>query len=339
MKLARWDAFVKMERNIQHTTLTGGMLTVVVAVVLSYLVFSEVHQYMRIQQKYEFLVDQSRGEHNHLLINVDLTIAMACTDIRADVFDASGTSLPVSKELTATPTTFSTYGTQKLGDKLRDDGLDVHQVIEDAKRRNTANTNPISGFLPALNSLTVDEGGDSSACRYTGTARVNKVVGTLHFTALGHGYIDGQHVQHQSMNFSHRIDKFSFGINYPGLINPLDKSLEMAVSNFEMFQYFISVVPTIFIDKSRGLMSTVLLTNQYAVTDYSRVINTEAGAVGIPGIFIKYEIEPISVRISESRSSFMHLLTRLCGIVGGVYVTVGIIHNLLQFLRRKFSKP
>jgi len=30
------------------------------------------------------------------------------------------------------------------------------------------------------------------------------------------------------MNFSHRIDKLSFGRDYPGLVNPLDNSLEYA---------------------------------------------------------------------------------------------------------------
>ncbi|KAJ3215838.1 hypothetical protein HDU67_010258 [Dinochytrium kinnereticum] len=234
-----------------------------------------------------------------------MTVAMACSDVRVDVFDASGTSLPVRKDLSATPASFTTKGARRLGENIDTGGIDVHQVIEDAKRQEHGRQAAKSGGDESL-----------SACRYTGTAHVNKVVGTLHFTALGHGYNDGQHVQHNSMNFSHRIDKFSFGINYPGLVNPLDSSIEMATSNFEMFQYFISVVPTIYIDKSRTLSSTVLLTNQYAVTDYSRVINQDAGAVGIPGIFIKYEIEPISVRIAESRSSFLHLLTRLCGIDG-----------------------
>ena len=30
------------------------------------------------------------------------------------------------------------------------------------------------------------------------------------------------------MNFTHRIDEFSFGTHYPRLINPLDNSVEIA---------------------------------------------------------------------------------------------------------------
>ena len=49
------------------------------------------------------------------------------------------------------------------------------------------------------------------------------------------------------------------------------------------------------------------------------------------GIWVKYNIEPLSVRITgnlkyysiEFHEPYLHLITRLCGIVGGIYVTVG----------------
>lgn len=53
----------------------------------------------------------------------------------------------------------------------------------------------------------------------------------------------------------------------------------------------------------------------------------------VPGIFFRYEIEPISVQISEVRSqSFIHFLVRLCGILGGSVVTVGAIYRLFNFV-------
>lgn len=69
----------------------------------------------------------------------------------------------------------------------------------------------------------------------------------------------------------------------------------------------------------------------------------------MPGIFIKYDLEAVSVDISEERSTtFVHFLVRLCGIVGGegsvniddnwltsasnssgVFVTAGIVLSAL----------
>ncbi|RUS17751.1 hypothetical protein BC937DRAFT_89542 [Endogone sp. FLAS-F59071] len=131
---------------------------------------------------------------------------------------------------------------------------------------------------------------NQGACRVIGSIEVNKVAGNLHITSLGHGY---------PINFTHRIDEFSFGQLYPSLINPLDESFEISNSHFEQFQYFMSVpssfipvsfvlsshhsssysfpsfsaiqVPTIYIDRSNNQ----LLTNQYSVNDYRRAFNAE----------------------------------------------------------------
>jgi hypothetical protein len=49
-----------------------------------------------------------------------------------------------------------------------------------------------------------------NACRIQGSINVNRVTGMLHITALGHGYLGTQHVDHSLMNFTHRIDRMSF---------------------------------------------------------------------------------------------------------------------------------
>jgi hypothetical protein len=74
----------------------------------------------------------------------------------------------------------------------------------------------------------------------------------------------------------------------------------------------------------------------------------------LPGVFIKYDVEPISVKITETRTSFSHFLTRMCGIVGGelyfilynlnqtnafrisgIYVTVGLFNSILLFIQNR----
>ncbi|KAJ3242076.1 hypothetical protein HDU81_007830 [Chytriomyces hyalinus] len=320
--ITRYDAFPKIDKNMQKSTGLGGLLTLLVAFGLFFLVLTEFGQYIHIEQKYEFLVDRTAGEST-VSINADLTIAMACENLRIDVLDVAGSSIHAkANDFSKTPVKFHTVGLVPVGERKSKSKLDVHRIVAEAQRKHREHA---------------DLRGPLDACRIKGHINVNKVAGMFHITALGHGYLDSKHVSHESMNFTHRVDKLSFGIDYPGLVNPLDSSLEIADGNFEMFQYFMSIVPTIYVDKRRTFGS-VVLTNQYAVTDYKKIVGHETREAGIPGIFMKYEIEPIVVRVTESRASFMHFLTRLCGITGGIYVTVGLMNNLIQFFMKIYEK-
>lgn len=123
------------------------------------------------------------------------------------------------------------------------------------------------------------------------------------------------------MNVSHIIHEFSFGPFFPAISQPLDLSLETTdrrgcpravsaeLAAFTMFQYFLRVVPTTYIDASRRRLST----SQYAVTDYSRTF--EHGE-GVPGIFFKYDLEGMSLTIEERTTSLYQFLIRLVGVIG-----------------------
>ncbi|KAJ3172616.1 hypothetical protein HDU88_005945 [Geranomyces variabilis] len=324
-RLLRFDAFPKVQKNIQNATGAGGLLTLFVGLLLAFLAASEFAQYRTVNQEYEFLVDQQRSGELSLQINLDITIAMPCTQLRADVLDAGGVTLPMTKDLTSHAVTFHAKGTKRLADAMAKDHIDVHKIVGKADRKHKDKGSTAQGE------------DSNTACRITGALRVNKVSGMLHFTALGHGYLGG-HTPHNMMNFTHRIDKLSFGQYYPGVHNPLDRTLEVSRTSMDMFQYFIAIVPTIYMDRNRAFGSKVILTSQYAVTDYQRSIE-EGGSAGVPGIFMKYDIEPISVRITESRMGFLAFLTRFCGILGGIFVSVGILLDVLRWLASLLPEP
>ena len=121
-----------------------------------------------------------------------------------------------------------------------------------------------------------------------------------------------------AFNFSHIINELSFGEYYPSLVNPLDGTVEGTPHHFHKFQYFLSVVPTIYAVSSgtpynyRALIST----NQYAVTEQSHMIDERS----VPGIFFKYDIEPVLLSIEESRDSFLRFMVKIINVVSGVLV-------------------
>jgi hypothetical protein len=85
-------------------------------------------------------------------------------------------------------------------------------------------------------------------------------------------------------------------------------------------------------------------TNQYSLTLHKRLIRQQMGESGLPGervaflrrsaarllssahmtmlgpgAFFMFEISPILVQLTETSRSFMHFLTSVCAIIGGVF--------------------
>lgn len=138
------------------------------------------------------------------------------------------------------------------------------------------------------------------------------------------------------------ITELSYGPYYGSLLNPLDKTIATTDENYYVYQYYMSVVPTIYtragnVDPYVGAVpdpatisgkhrKKTVFTNQYAVTSQSHVLPDAVFA--IPGIFFKYDIEPILLVVSEERGSLLVLLVRLVNVVSGVLVAGGWLYQI-----------
>ena len=75
-------------------------------------------------------------------------------------------------------------------------------------------------------------------------------------------------------------------------------------------------MPTVYtVGKSRSARNTIF-TNQYAVTEQSKVVDDH----NIPGIFFKYDIEPIMLSVEESRDGALLFLVKVINVLSGVLV-------------------
>lgn len=90
-----------------------------------------------------------------------------------------------------------------------------------------------------------------------------------------------------------------------------------------MFQYYVKVVPTTYV-KVNG---KELRTNQYSVTKHRKLPNM--GEQALPGVFIIYELSPMMVKHTEKSRSFMHFMTSVCAIVGGVFTVAGLVDSAI----------
>ncbi|KAI0235203.1 Endoplasmic reticulum-Golgi intermediate compartment protein 2 [Lamellibrachia satsuma] len=336
-KVKELDAFPKVEESYQEKTATGGGISVVVLIFIAILVWSEVGYYSTTDLIYKYEVDSDHS--SKLKINADITVAMKCSDVGADVLDMTGQSANTFGELQHDDAYFELSPDQRqyftslqyLNDYLRNQYHAVHKFLWKSGFSGQSGNMPASEDNPDR---------PKDACRIHGTLTVNKVAGNLHVTVgksffwpsgkrvhLTHMVHSRGLVEQSDYNFSHRIIHFSYGSPTSGVVNPLDGEEKVTTSNYHMFQYFIQVVPTE-VDTTLKHVSTY----QYSVTESNRTIDHSQGSHGVPGIFFKYDLSFLKVKVREEHKPYWQFLVRLCGIIGGIFATSGILHAMIQFV-------
>ncbi|XP_057976642.1 uncharacterized protein LOC131163855 [Malania oleifera] len=372
-KLRNLDAYPKINEDFYSRTLSGGVITLVSSLVMLLLFFSEFRLYLHAVTETKLVVDTSRG--GTLRINFDITYpAIPCTilsldamdisgeqhfDIRHDItkkrIDAHGNVIEVRQDGIGTPKIEKplqrhggrlehneTYCGSCFGAEVSDDDCcnTCEEVREAYRKKGWALTNvdlidqcKREGFLQKI----MEEEGEG--CNINGLLEVNKVAGSFHFAPgksfqQSNFHMDGfLAVQKNNYNISHRINKLTFGDYFPGILNPLDGVRWVQENQHGLYQYFIKVVPTIYTD----IRGRTVQSNQFSVTENFR--NSEfAHSQSPPGIFFFYDLSPIKVTFTEEHVPFLHFMTNVCAIIGGIFTVSGIIDAVIYHGRRTIKK-
>lgn len=312
----------------------GGVLTIIVALLCVYLTWRELLLHLDGTVTQAFTVEPTVG---HVLqINLDITVAMPCDSLHVNVQDAAMDHIMAGQLLHKEPASLDRSATHHLA-AHDDTDLDEHHVYGVLANAKKSKFKSSSSWRSSLFS---SRAAASKGCRIYGSMSVNKVMGDFHITAVGHGYAADagstvSHVDHSTFNFSHVIHELSFGEYFPKLVNPLDDVEATTEDNFYRFQYYLNIVPTIYHSESS---QRSVLTNQYAVTEHSRKVPSFQA----PGIFFKFDIEPMTLTINERRMPFSKFAIRIVNIVGGVLVGGNWAYKLVEmfvdfFARKKRS--
>ncbi|CRL08125.1 CLUMA_CG020985, isoform A, partial [Clunio marinus] len=175
------------------------------------------------------------------------------------------------------------------------------------------------------------------ACRIHGTLTVNKVAGNFHITGGKSLYFPQGHLHLNIIfgevpaNFSHRITKLSFGNPQSVIVQPLEYEEKIITDEKSLIIYYIEVVPTD-IETFRSHIKAY----QYSVKENIRHIDHNQGSHGTPGIYIKYDMSALKVRVLRNRENILKLLIRLCSVTSGIIVISRIINRFLQKLFENF---
>ncbi|CAD6333431.1 unnamed protein product [Miscanthus lutarioriparius] len=317
-RLKRLDAYPKVNEDFYKRTLSGGIVTLVAAVVMLLLFISETRSYFYSATETKLVVDTSRGER--LRVKFDITFpSIPCTLLSVDTTDISG-----------------------------EQQHDIRHDIE--KRRLDSHGNVIEARKEGIGGAKIERplqkhgGRLDKGEQYCGTCYGAEEVYQLFYLDLHHegkGFYESNidvpelSVLEGGFNITHKINKLSFGTEFPGVINPLDGAQWTQPASDGTYQYFIKVVPTIYTD----IRGHNIHSNQFSVTEHFRDGNVRPySKKPQPGVFFFYDFSPIKVIFTEENRSLLHYLTNLCAIVGGVFTVSGIIDSFIYHGQKALKK-
>lgn len=335
-KVKELDAFSKIPEEYVDSTPVGGTFSVITFFIIMWLVYSEVTYYFDSNLVFKFSPDTDMDEK--LRINIDITVAMPCSNLGADILDSTSQSVFGFGELTEEDTWFELTEEQQdsfdavkyLNSYLREEYHSIWQLLWKKGHGSVRATVPARKTKPSTR---------PDACRLHGILILNKVAGNFHITAGKSLHLPRGHIHLNMMfddtpqNFSHRINRFSFGSPANGIIYPLEGDEKLTEDENMLYQYFVEVVPTD-VDTAFERIKTF----QYSVKELERPISHSQGSHGVPGIFFKYDMAALKVNVYQERENLLQFMLRLFSIIGGIYIIVGFITTLVLYVRDAFIK-
>ncbi|RZF37424.1 hypothetical protein LSTR_LSTR011701 [Laodelphax striatellus] len=330
-----FDTFNKLPESFVESSRVGGTFTLITLTLITWLIYSEIRYYL--DNRFIFKFSPDTDYDGKIKLNIDITVAMPCQNVGADILDSTNQNVMMFGNLEEENTWFELSLEQRRHfDNVRHFNMYLREqfhAIQDLlwKSRQVQ----YYGDLPQRKYVPVTP---PDACRLHGTLELNKVAGNFHITAgkslslpRGHIHISA-FMWDNDYNFTHRINKLSFGDPSPGIIHPLEGDEKITNENMALFQYFIEVVPT---DVQTFMTHTQ--TYQYSVKDHLRLVDHHKGSHGVPGIFFKYDMSALKVSVSEEREPLDQFFVRLCATVCGIFVTTGLINSFIHFVLRLFN--
>ncbi|XP_022136391.1 endoplasmic reticulum-Golgi intermediate compartment protein 3-like [Momordica charantia] len=371
-KIRKLDAYPKISEDFYSRTLSGGFITIASSIIMLLLFISELRLYVHTVTETKLVVDTSRGEQLRINFDVTFP-ALPCSVLSLDAMDISGEQhLDVKHDIVKKRIDYKgneiesrrdVIGSPEIGRPLQRHGGRLEQnetycgscygafdedccnscqdVREAYRKKGWALSHPDlidqckrEGFFQRVKN---EEG---EGCNIHGFLEVNKVAGNFHFAPGKSFQLSYFHIhnplatfQWDTFNVSHRINRLTFGDDFPGVVNPLDGAQWSQESLGGMYQYFIKVVPTVYKD----VRGKAIKSNQFSVTQHLRGLDEESFQ-SLHGVFFFYDLSPIKVTFTEEQISFFHFLTNVCAIVGGVFTVSGILDSIIYHGQKAIKK-
>lgn len=301
-----FDAFPKTPPADQVGSVRGSYTTFLTYFFILFMLWVDIGGRLDGYIDHQFSVDDKIREKIDL--NVDIIVAMPCKYLDANVRDVTEDRIMAEELLNFEGVRVPPYFWTMTPEKKEIRSFDIDSVLQNSLE---------ADYIGQGRRVNVD----LPACRISGTIPINRVQGDFHITAEGYGYLGSNIADESDLNLTHMINEFSFGTFYPYIDNSLDRTSQSTDHKRHTFHYNLKVIPSVF-----GRLGLEVETTQYSVQMY------ETDDKYVPGIFFKYDFEPIKMSMIEKRLSFMQFLIRVATIVGGLWVIASWLYRVSEKL-------
>ena len=340
--LRRYDAFVKTRPDMRTKSAVGGIITIVAATSALLLFVGQLIVYIR----------GSPTHSLHLAASKSIPIRpLDLSPLQAKILDRIGT-IPLQVRVTFPHIRCSRMDVIHDGLSLSSNELSKHHPGHSISLRQ-----PTVSELATISSKGTgrEHFAPSKGCTADGEMRIPLVAGSLVVSLnslawtevtsmLALRRIEGNEASFKAsmsqFNVTHYIHYIRFGDSFP-LSN--DKPLEGRYNFIEnkfggvaLEQIEVKLVPT---QLHRGILKSKSM-YQLSVTDHQVQPATLVahGVPQLPGLLVSYDFSPIAVRHHGGRDNILVFLSSLISIVGGVFVTVGMLTSCLVHSAKAVAK-
>ena len=176
-------------------------------------------------------------------------------------------------------------------------------------------------------------------CQIYGHLEVKRVPGNFHIHLSNPSYSHDASL----VNASHFLGELWFGkpLTYRELKKlPKDAHAELYSHRLEgqtfisyninhTYVHYIKVVTNTFVQSDGEEI------NVYKYTAHS---NEYLESNDLPSVMFRYDLSPMSVRVTPKSIPFYHFLTNACAIIGGVFTVIGIIDQIIHQTAKALNK-
>ena len=309
--LKRFDFFPKFTvDNISKPTLLGSLLSITAITIIIYLMYSEFYEFINPTIVKETIIWTDPDQDSKLAINLQMHF-----------FHMPCGILSVDQE-----------------DDLGNHNTDIHVTL--IKHRYTNNHTVITESInhePDEIARAIDE---DEQCQISGHIDINKIPGNIHIS--NHGFSSQwEHLKverkeiYPHLTLSHETQILNFGdyvkdhhiLRRFGISEHTDfnrkKLPKLFTEKRKNFNYFLKIIPYIFIDEERDNDRTIAY--QYSLNFKDSPFIEKVHEMHI--VQLSYEFSPVAMRITRKYKGYSHFIAHICTIIGGIFVIFGLVNK------------
>lgn len=315
-QLKRVDFYRRVPVDLTEPTAPGAIISIACFALMAALFVGEIVSFRNPKMRSDMLVALDEDHGAKLRVNFNMTYhKLPCFVLSLDVLDVLG-----RHEVGVAGAVHKTRVSPK-GEFIGPDGDHSHEGMQ----------------------RMAGEG-----CNVEGHIRVNKVPGNFHVSAHGLGHLVQRYMPGGNINVQHTVHTLWFGEllglennqGFEGNVHSLDGTQQLQ-EGYTHYEYYIDVVPTVYEGKTMAHTAQEKKRGWGVARGYQYTANMHFQSLD-PGhmsaAFFRYQLSPITVKFSPEPTNFLHFITYVCAIIGGVFTVAGILSRSIHTTAVQFQK-